>query len=49
MISHGVWLYYRCTLSFRKVEDLLAERGVNVTCETIRQWSVKLELSMRVD
>ena len=41
IISHAVWLYYRFSLSFREVEDLLAERGVNVTYETIRQWSVK--------
>ena len=28
IISHAVWLYYRFSLSFRDVEDLLAERGV---------------------
>jgi len=33
-----VWLYYRFTLSFRDVEDLLAERGITVSYETIRQW-----------
>jgi putative transposase len=38
IISHAVWLYYRFSLSFRDVEDLLAERGVNVSYETIRQW-----------
>ena len=36
-----MWLYYRFSLRFREVEDLLVERGVNVTYETIRQWSVK--------
>ena len=41
IISHAVWAYYRFSLSFREVEDLLAERGVNVTDETIRQWPVK--------
>ena len=41
IISHGVWLYYRFSLSFRDVEDLLAERGVEVSYETIRQWSRK--------
>jgi putative transposase len=41
IISHAVWLYYRFSLNFREVEDLLAERGVNVTYETIRQWSIK--------
>ena len=38
IISHSVWLYHRLGLSFRDVEDLLAERGVTVTYETIRQW-----------
>ena len=38
IISHAVWLYHRFSLSFRGVEDLLAERGVTVTYETIRQW-----------
>ena len=41
IISHAVWLYYRFSLSFREVEDLLAERGVHATYETIRQWSIK--------
>jgi len=41
IISHAVWLYYRFNLSFRDVEDLLAERGVTVTYETIRQWCSK--------
>ena len=41
IISHAVWLYYRFSLSFRDVEDLPAERGVNLTYESIRQWSVK--------
>ena len=39
IISHAVWLYYRFCLSFRDVEDLLAERGIIVSNETIRQWS----------
>jgi putative transposase len=38
IIRHAVWLYFRFGLSFRDVEDLLAERGVTVTHETIRQW-----------
>ena len=41
IISHAVWLYYRFCLSFRDVEDLLAERGVIVSYETVRQWSRK--------
>ena len=38
IIAHAVWLYYRVALSLRDVEDLLAERGVIVSYETIRQW-----------
>ena len=41
VISHGVWLYHRFCMSFRDIEDLLAERGVVVTYETIRQWCRK--------
>ena len=41
IISHGVWLYHRFSLSFRDVEELLAKRGVIVTYETIRQWCRK--------
>ena len=38
VIAHSVWLYHRFTLSFRGVEEILAERGVIVSYETIRQW-----------
>ncbi len=38
IISHSVWLYHRFCLSFRDVEDLLAERGVEVSYESIRKW-----------
>ena len=38
IISHAVWLYNRFCLSFRDVEDLLAQRGVIVSYETIRHW-----------
>lgn len=41
IIGHAVWLYHRFALSFRDVEDLLAERGVVVSYETIRQWCRK--------
>ncbi len=41
IISHAVWLYHRFCLSFRDVEDLLAERGVMVTYEAIRLWCLK--------
>jgi transposase-like protein len=35
IISHAVWLHYRFCLSFREVEELLAERGITVTSESI--------------
>ncbi len=35
IICHAVWLYHRFCLSFRDVEDLLAERGITVSYETI--------------
>ena len=38
IIQHAIWLYLRFTLSFRDVEDLMAERGVTVSYETIRRW-----------
>src|SRR5713226_2010758 len=38
IISHAAWLYYRFTLSFRDVEDLLAHRGTTVSYESIRHW-----------
>ena len=38
IISHAVWLYRRFCLSFRETEDLLAQRGIVVSSETIRQW-----------
>jgi putative transposase len=41
VIQHAVWLYIRFTLSFRDVEDLLAERGLAVSYETIRRWVLK--------
>ncbi|MDP9378967.1 MAG: IS6 family transposase, partial [Chloroflexota bacterium] len=41
IISHAVWLYHRFSLSFRDVEELLYERGVVVTYETVRQWCRK--------
>jgi transposase-like protein len=41
VIQHAVWLYLRFTLSYRDVEELLAERGLDVTYETIRSWVVK--------
>ena len=40
IIQRAIWLYYRFTLSFRDVEDLLAERGIIVSYETIRRWAI---------
>lgn len=36
VIRHAVWLYFRFTLSLRDVEEMLAERGIEVSYETIR-------------
>ena len=44
IISRAVWLCHRFGLSFRDVEDLLAERGITVTSEAIRQWCRTLGL-----
>ena len=41
IIRHAVWLYFRFTLSFRDVEELLAERGIEVSYETVRRWVLK--------
>src|ERR671939_610315 len=41
LIQHDVWLYLRFTLSYRDIEDLLAERGVEVSYETVRRWVLK--------
>lgn len=41
VIRHAVWLYFRFTLSLRDVEEMLAQRGIEVSYETIRCWTVK--------
>jgi putative transposase len=41
IISHGVWLYYRFSLTYRDVEELLFARGIIVTYEAIRKWCLK--------
>jgi putative transposase len=38
IIQRAVWMYLRFTLSFRDVEELLAERGIVVTYESVRRW-----------
>jgi len=41
IIQHAIWLYLRFTLSYRDVEELLAERGVEISYETVRRWVLK--------
>jgi len=41
IIRHSIWLYARFTLSLRDVEELLAERGLDVSYETVRRWFLK--------
>jgi transposase-like protein len=41
IIRHAVWLYLRFTLSYRDVEELLAEGGLKVSYETVRRWVLK--------
>jgi putative transposase len=41
IIAHSVWLYHRFALSFRDVSEMMLERGVIVSHETIRQWCAK--------
>lgn len=42
IIRYAVWLYARFTLSYRDVEELLAERGLDVSYETIRRWVLRV-------
>ena len=46
VISYAVWLYYRFPLSLRMVEELLAARGIELTYETVRRWSLKFGLGI---
>lgn len=41
IIRHTVCLYYRFCLSYRDIEDLLAERGITVSYETVRRWCLR--------
>ena len=41
IIRYAVWLYFRFPLSYRDVEDLLEERGIDVSYETVRRWAQK--------
>jgi putative transposase len=47
IISYAVWLYFRFSLSHRDIEDLLAERGITVSRESIRLWYSKNSLHSR--
>ena len=38
VIKRAIWLYFRFNLSLREIEELMAERGVDVSYETIRRW-----------
>ena len=41
IIQHAIWLYVRFTLGYRDVEELLAERGLDISYETVRRWVLK--------
>jgi transposase-like protein len=41
VIQHAVWLYLRFTLSYRDVEELLAQRGLDLSYESVRSWVLK--------
>ena len=41
VIQQAIWLYFRFALSYRDVEDMLAERGIDVSYETVRRWALK--------
>jgi putative transposase len=43
IISHFVWLYFRFSLSYRDIEEMMGQRGVIVSYETIRDWSKKFD------
>src|SRR5580693_6898539 len=47
VIRHAVWLYECFTLGYRDVEDLLAERGLDISYETMRRWVLKFGVSIR--
>jgi hypothetical protein len=41
VIQHAVWLYLRFTLSYRNIEELLAQRGLDLSYESVRSWVLK--------
>jgi putative transposase len=46
VISYALWLYYRFPVSLRMIEELLAARGIELTYETVRRWSLKFGLGI---
>jgi transposase-like protein len=50
IIAHCVWLYYRFCLSFRDIPEMMLERGVEVSYEAIRLWTLKfgIEYARRI-
>ncbi len=47
VIKRAVWMYFRFNLSFRDVEELMIERGIDVSYETIRRWVISSERHMQ--
>jgi transposase-like protein len=47
IIQHAVWLYVRFTLSYRDVEDLLADRGLDVSYETVPAMGLEVRAAVR--
>jgi putative transposase len=47
IIQHAVWLYLRFTLSYRDVEELLAERGLDICYESVRSWVAQIRTGDR--
>src|SRR5437764_8028357 len=41
LIQHAIWLYLRFTLSYRDVEEVLTQRGLDISYETVRRWVLK--------
>ena len=44
VIQQAVWLYFRFALSYRDVEDMLAERGIDVSYATVCRWAFEVRL-----
>ena len=47
IVAHAVWLYLRFNLSLREVEEMLLERGIDVSYETVRRWIAKFGPRLR--